>query len=72
MTEIWIEGYNDHGNIGRAYMIASSEKTNFDEAVIEELSDKLDKDRNGNIRKPYTIWLCKLFDNENDARKSFG
>lgn len=72
MTEIWIEGYRATGEHGFAHKIAESEKEDFEEAILEKLSKNLDKIPQGQFKKPYSIWGCQLFDNEGDARKSFG
>ena len=52
------------------------EASSFDEAIIkyEQLSNtKVDKYEGDNAkRSKYGIWGCRLFDNELDARKSFG
>lgn len=71
-TEIWIEGYIATGERGFAYKIAESEKENFEEAILDKLSDRIDKTPTGEPRLPHSIWGCKLFDNETDAKKSFG
>lgn len=49
----------------------------FDGKVIVQKGDSLSLDKNpdGTYRKwdgHPTIWACRLFDNEQDARKSFG
>lgn len=83
--EIWMEGYMATGESGDAQKIGEGEGNTFDEAVkdymnknpkhgIEEngrgrySSDEYYKNRKSN----WNIWACNLFDNETDARKSFG
>lgn len=83
--EIWMEGYRATGERGTAQMIGTGIGDTFDEAVkdymkwnpkhgIEEngrsryVSDEVYKNRRSN----WNIWACSLFDNEADARKSFG
>ena len=44
----------------------------YDHKVIVSKGDtlNLDKDHDGKLK--LSIWACRLFDNEQDARKSFG
>lgn len=44
----------------------------WDGAILKKKGDPLplDTDRKGNIE--LSIWACRLFDNEAEARKSFG
>ncbi len=83
--EIWVEGYAATGEHGTAQMIGTGTGDTFDEAVqdymkwnpkhgIKEngrgryVSDEAYKNRRSN----WNIWGCNLYDNEADARKSFG
>jgi len=78
--EIWTEGFLETGMEGRpakAYCWGQQKGNSFEEACIKLLGNKLDKDknqpdgyqkRNGEL----SVWACKCFDNEMDARKSFG
>lgn len=83
--DIWVEGYAATGEHGTAFKIGAGEGETFDEAVkdymskaenhgIEEnkrnryISDEAYEKRSSN----WSIWACNLFDNESDARKSFG
>lgn len=73
--EIWSEGYRASGDSSTAIFIGQFMAESFDEAV--ELYNK-------NRNKHYTmeakkhadghwsIYACRLFDNELEARKSFG
>lgn len=65
--EIWSEGYNDMGNIGSAHKHGEQEADSFDQACVIFFVD--DKFFNGKL---LTYWGCRLFDNEAEARKSFG
>ena len=71
--EIWSEGYIATGNCSTATYHGSIEASTFQEAC-----DKFSKQlKNYEFFKYYdskslTYWGCKLFDNENDARKYFG
>jgi len=84
--EIWIEGYAATGESSGASYIGKATGNNFEEAcknfrypdnIYSYLGDKiiinqgepLKLDEN---RKYPSIWACRLYDNESDARKSFG
>lgn len=68
---IWSEGYAITGQNGYANYFGESVGKTFKEAVNnfsklnKAFSDHYDSER-------MTHWGCKLFDNETDARKSFG
>lgn len=82
--EIWSEGYMATGEHGTAHLHCKINANSFDEAV--ELANKNENlgaekyDRRSfmseeyyqNRRSNWKIWGCALFDNEADARKSFG
>lgn len=83
--EIWMEGFIIQGQEGRATLVATIEADSFDEAV--EKYNETAKQTGANRREPigfgehypadlrdgvWTIWGCRLFDNEADARKNFG
>jgi hypothetical protein len=83
--EIWSEGYAVSGNSSGAHFHGQFRAETFDEAVgklNEESVRKYGKPSaekgtvlDGRTMKPFDdwrIWGCKLFDNEADARKSFG
>ena len=83
--EIWIEGFAATGQSQGAHMIGSSQGNSFDEAVenyiIKNPDCVIEKNGRGrymddeayaNRRSNWNIWACNLFDNEIDARKSFG
>lgn len=68
--QIWCEGFAITGNFGTAQLLGKYEAETWDEAV-----QKYRKDNPGRIKvqgKWYMDWGCRLFDNEADARKSFG
>lgn len=70
--EIWIEGYSVTGNSSEASFIGKSTGKTFEDACKNYRDNegkplKLDKE----YSRP-SIWACRLFDNEIDARKSFG
>jgi hypothetical protein len=69
--EVWSEGYRATGERGEAFYHGSASGESFKEACIELAARKpafstyFDRDA-------LTHWGCKLFDNEADARRSFG
>lgn len=69
--DVWVEGYNATGNRGVAKILGSAiEAENFQEACMltvdeRQLTPLLSKDCT-------TLWGCRFFDNEADARRSFG
>jgi len=85
--EIWMEGYAATGEHSDAQKIGEAEGDTFDDAVknymlrptllphgIKE-NDKSryrSEEAYANRRSNWNIWACNLFDNETDARKSFG
>jgi len=84
--EIWMEGYAATGERQGAQKIGEYFAKNFDEAI--EMYKKEHPTTHGIERKErkrfinqeaydkrdaeYEIWACSLYDNEKDARKSFG
>jgi len=69
--EIWIEGFQIQGNSSEAMFLGTSRGNNFEEAC------KSFVENNESFKKSYnpednTYWGCRLFNNEVDARKSFG
>ncbi|HRI34981.1 MAG TPA: hypothetical protein PLD02_14630 [Saprospiraceae bacterium] len=68
--EIWVEGYADSGNREQASLLAKQKGISW----IDAVSRYMEKNP-GRIRiddRGFTDWGCRLFDNEADARKSFG
>jgi hypothetical protein len=83
--EIWMEGYAATCEHGTAQMIGKGFGSTFDEAVKDYMSKNpnhgieengknryISEDAYKNRRSNWNIWACSLFDNEADARKSFG
>lgn len=75
LWDIWAEGFSATGESSGAILLTSKvEAKTFTEAVETWL--KMDTSHNPYITKQkdgtYTYWGCRLFDNERDARKSFG
>lgn len=77
MTEyqIWSEGYAATGECSDAQLIATIQAESFDEAVRKYVDavPSLKAYYQYNEQTGYhSIWACRLFDNEEAARKSFG
>lgn len=72
--EVWVEGYCCQGNEDPATYRGEVEADSFNDACIKILGNKLDKDKDGYIEHNgrYSVWGCRCYDNEIDARKSFG
>lgn len=83
--EIWMEGYAATGEQGIAQMIGKGFGSTFDDAVKDYMSKNIEhgiEENGGNSyisedaykkrRSNWNIWACSLFDNDADARKSFG
>jgi hypothetical protein len=71
LFEIWMEGYAATGESAEAKKIAMVEAPTFREACTIAMSRPPWND--GNYRPASNkYWGCGLFDNEADARKSFG
>jgi len=67
--EIWSEGYAMNGDSGHALLMSTSKGKNFLDACRNYFAKHPSKYYDPNCN---TWWGCKLFDNETDARRSFG
>ncbi len=85
--EVWSEGYRATGEGAEASLLGTYTAETFDDAVAAYLSDHPQQRQYYGNKQRYaersadgimqvvtwhTIWACRLFDNEADARKSFG
>jgi len=72
MYDIWMEGYCCTVNEGVAQFICQVEACSFQEAC--DKADTQGKFAGFGIydNKRLSLWGCKLFDNEDAARKTFG
>lgn len=75
--EVWIEGYVATGESEKAYCYGTVKANSFEEACIKLIGDQLAKDENepdgyGRHGGKLNVWARRCFDNEADARKSFG
>ena len=71
--QVWSEGYMATGESSTATLHGTFDGETFKDAVIafrDSLTDEYSK-KCINIDK-LTFWGCRFFDNESDARKSFG
>lgn len=70
--EIWCEGYSVTGGPdNKALFLGRGEGETFNQACVNFFSENKNFSDYFNPDK-LTYWGCKLFDNEADARKSFG
>lgn len=76
LIEVWSEGYAATGEHGTAIHLGTYKADSFDDAVEMMLEDhpglKGHHHRSISDDSVHVIWGCKLFNNEKDARKSFG
>lgn len=71
MYEIWSEGYIATGEHGTATFHGRFEGETFKDAVVNWTKKYSDAQQYVSLEN-MTYWGCRLFDNESDARKSFG
>lgn len=78
---VWSEGYAATGEHGTATMMGTSSGLDFKDACVKLFKQLAEERPTEKERKEYerlfdpeklTFWACKLFDNEEEARKSFG
>ena len=65
--DVWQEGYSADGNSAPASFRGSATADSFQAAC-----DKVCKNDSYYNSKTRSVWGCRLFDNEGDARRSFG
>lgn len=70
---LWVEGYVATGESADATFLGSFEGETFQDA-IQAYKDSLTDDYSRKCVdvERQTFWGCRFFDNEADARKSFG
>jgi hypothetical protein len=69
--QVWVEGYRATGDQQCAQMLGEYEAESFKAAVRKAAAAKnatLDVDEGGSL----SWWGCRFYDNETDARRSFG
>lgn len=70
--DVWIEGHQATGDSSTASKLGTFEASSFRVACIAWAST-LDPDGQELFdQEALTYWGCRLFDNEQDARKAFG
>lgn len=69
--EVWNEGYAATGERAPALYLGRYPGVTFKEEV-EAAMDDLEWDRSYYNPEQLTYWACRFFDNEADARRSFG
>ena len=69
--DIWSEGYSATSEHGTAQFLGTYSAPTFKEACKIALKDK-EWDMKYYNENRNTYWACRFFDNEVDARKSFG
>jgi len=71
--EIWSEGFRIMSEHADAHMIGKAKGNSFREACVQFVHDNPEWALNSNFNEEkLTHWGCGLFDNEEEARKSFG
>lgn len=73
--EVWEEGFCATGQAGTANLLGTYKAIDFDDTVKQYYKTFTQKDSyplKCTDDGVYSIWACRLFDNETDARKSFG
>lgn len=69
--EIWSEGFAATGNQSGAILHGKQEAGSFPQACRRWFAGRNDGPAYFDPKR-LTYWGCKLFDNETDARRSFG
>lgn len=73
LHEVWMEGYRATGDYSPARFLGRVEAPTFAEACNALCSPAKWQQQNGDYDpKRGTVWGCKLFNNEEDARRAFG
>ena len=71
--EIWTEGFQISGNQAQASKLGTVEAETFAEACDKLCSPLEWQQKHGRYdSRSGGVWGCRLFDNEADARRSFG
>lgn len=71
---LWIEGYQASGDSSGAIYLADVVGPTFDQAVQKYVDSLTPRDKVywNKSKKGWSYWGCRAFDNEKDARRSFG
>jgi hypothetical protein len=72
---IWTEGYSATGNESDARFRGEARGTDFNDAVRNYVATLAEDDKKywsfNEQRRYWTMWGCRAFDNEGDARRAF-
>ncbi|MBR2388239.1 MAG: hypothetical protein IKB02_05670 [Clostridia bacterium] len=68
---LWIEGYAATGESSTAKFLGFYKASTLKEAVTEWLKENPQEEKYVNMER-LSYWGCRFFDNETEARKSFG
>lgn len=69
---LWMEGAACNGSKSKALFLGEYDAETFNDAVISYFGTLSDVDKYYISTSKLTYWGCRIFDNEEDARKSFG
>ena len=75
--DLWIEGYAASGDHGTARFLGTYTAESFDAAVVRWDAEQNFDDKHGHLNYNshggyWTVWGCRIYDNEADARRVFG
>lgn len=70
--EVWIEGYAATGEHGAAKLVGVVDAESFEQACELLHNPKWGEYTPPTDDRPPMYWACRLFDNEADARESYG
>lgn len=68
--DLWMEGFAATGQYGQAQKLGIYEADTLDKAVEAWVAE--DPNRADYMSGTKSYWGCRFFDNEEDARKTFG
>ena len=70
--EVWLEGYAATGQFGTAQYLGAFTATSFVEACTKAMDHNHMDTRYFQLGTHPSYWGCRFYDNESDARRSFG
>lgn len=74
--QVWAEGYSATGDSSGARLLGTVRAESFHGAVMALVLSAPEGERHhfrhNTLTSEWTFWGCRFFDNEADARKSFG
>ena len=73
LVEVWMEGYRATGDSARAKLHGTYKAENLEQAVRQWVTEGRGDARMRHMNwEALTFWGCRFFDNEADARETFG